>query len=125
MAFRRDARALICLTGVLFSAAAAVSADIDWPLKVMPSALGQNQELAAQLHLQWVRELPPLKAAWPDQPRMQFDAVYRPVALGDILFFGSSRTDSLLALDASTGEERWQFYTDGPVRLQPAVWNDK
>ena len=34
--------------------------------------------------MQWVREYPPLRPAWPDQPLLQFDTAYRPVALGNI-----------------------------------------
>jgi hypothetical protein len=43
---------------------------------------------ALDLRLQWVREYPPLKPAWPDQPKMQFDAAYHPVARGQTLFVG-------------------------------------
>ena len=41
------------------------------------------------------------------------------------LLFGSSRNDSLTALDTETGVEKWRFYADSPVRLAPAVWAGK
>src|SRR5262245_12938822 len=75
------------------------------------------QALAETLHLQWVRELPPLKPAWPDQPKLQFDAVYQPVVYGLTLFLASSRTDSVTAYDSESGAEKWRFVTDGPVRF--------
>jgi outer membrane protein assembly factor BamB len=83
------------------------------------------QELAPSLHLHWVRHLPPLTPAWPDQPLMQFDAAYSPVVLGNTLFVGSSRDDSVTALDTDTGAERWKFFTDGPVRFAPAAWEGR
>jgi outer membrane protein assembly factor BamB len=76
--------------------------------------------------LQWVREGPPLKPAWPDQPRTQlFDAGAEPVVLGKTLFLGSAEHDCVTALDTATGGELWRFYTDGPVRYAPAAWQDR
>ena len=81
--------------------------------------------LPASLHLQWVLEYPPLEPAWEDpvnRDRMPFDRVYEPIVLGSTMFVGSSRTDRVAALDTRTGEERWRFYADGPVRLPPVAW---
>src|SRR5438876_7585954 len=88
----------------------------DWPTDRHDAgrSAATDQELAATLFLQWSRELPPLTPAWPDQPAMQFDAAYNPVVLGKTLFVGSPRHDSVVALDAQTGAERWTFTTDGP-----------
>ncbi len=80
--------------------------------------------LPDELHLQWVRQLPPLKPAY-QNPRLQFDAGYEPVVLGKTLFVGSSRNDSVTALDTDTGAERWRFYTDAPVRGAPVAWRDR
>src|SRR4051794_26456966 len=96
----------------------------DWPTDRHDAgrSAATDQELAATLFLQWSRELPPLRPAWPDQPAMQFDAAYNPVVLGGTLFVGSPRQDSVVALDVRTGAERWTFTTDGPVRFAPAAW---
>ncbi len=83
------------------------------------------QQLPAELHLQWVREYPPLQPAWPEQEKMQFDVAYDPVVLGKTLFIGSSRHDCVRALDTATGAEKWTFYTDGPVRFAPVAWQGK
>ncbi len=77
------------------------------------------------LHLQWVRQYPPPRPAWPDQPRMQFDAAYRPVLHQGSVLLGSCRTDCVLALDAATGVEQWRFRADGPVRFAPVAWQDR
>ena len=34
-------------------------------------------------------------------------------------------TDSVTALDSETGEERWTFFADGPVRFAPLAWEGK
>ena len=84
--------------------------------------------LPKTLHLQWVREYPPLEPTWEDpvnRDRMDFGRVYEPVAVGRTLFVGSSRTDSLTALDTRTGEERWRVYADGPIRFAPVAWGDR
>jgi outer membrane protein assembly factor BamB len=40
---------------------------------------------------------------------------------GEQLFVGSMVDGSLVAFDVETGHENWRFYSDGPVRLAPAV----
>jgi len=81
--------------------------------------------LPADLHLQWVLQLPQLEPAWPDEPRMTFDHAYAPVVAGKTMFVGSSRDDSIRAYDTETASEKWRFYADGPIRLAPAAWNGK
>src|SRR6516165_9596302 len=99
----------------------------DWPTDRHDAGrtAASPQELAAQLHLKWVREMPALKPAWPDQAMMQFDAAYAPIVMGKTLFLGSPREDSVTALDTETGAVRWTFVTDGPVRFAPAGWEGK
>src|SRR5205085_5429614 len=54
-----------------------------------------------------------------------FDAAYEPVVLGKLLLVGSSRTDSVTALDTATGAEKWRYYAEGPVRFAPAAWEGR
>lgn len=82
-------------------------------------------DVGLPLHLRWVRELPVLTPAWPDQQRLQFDAAYVPVLFNHTLYLASSRTDSVTAYDPETGEERWRFLADGPVRFAPMGWRDR
>jgi outer membrane protein assembly factor BamB len=84
-----------------------------------------DADLPAELHLRWVRTLPPPRPAWPDQPKMAFDAAPKPAVIGQTVFVPSTVTDGVTAYDADTGEERWSFTTDGPVRFAPAVWEDR
>ena len=99
----------------------------DWPMWRYDAArtAASPEELPAELHLQWVREYPPLKPAWPDEPRMEFDVVYEPVVMGKTMYVGSARNDSLTAIDTDTGSELWRFYADGPVRFAPVAWQKK
>ena len=38
-----------------------------------------------------------------------------------MVYFGSSTDHKIYALDLETGEERWTFFTDGPVRFAPVI----
>lgn len=86
------------------------------------------EQLPEQLHLQWVRQYPQLEPVWDDplnQDLMQYDTVYEPIVMGNSVFISSNANDSVVALDAETGEEKWEYYTDGPVRLPPSAYNGK
>ncbi|MCA9071244.1 MAG: PQQ-binding-like beta-propeller repeat protein, partial [Planctomycetaceae bacterium] len=82
------------------------------------------ESLPRALHLQWVRELPSARPAY-REARLQFDAGYEPIVLGNLIYLASSRTDGVVALDTETGEEKWSFFTEGPVRFAPAAWQDR
>lgn len=81
------------------------------------------ERLPEKLHLQWTRDLGPLRPAFGQarQERVHFDRGYEPVVMGKTLVFGSSRNDCVTALDTDTGSEKWRRYLDGPVRLAPAL----
>ncbi|WP_298869389.1 PQQ-binding-like beta-propeller repeat protein [uncultured Gimesia sp.] len=83
-----------------------------------------SEQLANSLNLQWSRQLGPLTPAWPEDPRIQFDAHYEPVVVGQTLFVGSSRNDSVTAIDLSTGAQKWRFYANGPVRFAPIIFEN-
>ena len=100
----------------------------DWPTWRHDASRGgvSPEELPAKLHLQWVLELPAPKAAWPPtQTKLQFDASYAPVVMGQTLFVASMVRDSVTAYDTATGKERWRFYAGGPVRFAPAAGKGK
>ncbi len=54
-----------------------------------------------------------------------FDRAFHPIVAKGVLCFGSSADDKVYALDASTGETRWTFCSDAPVRFAPAAWKDR
>jgi len=78
------------------------------------------------MHLQWVRQLPTPRPAWPaSQPSLRFDVSYTPVAAGKLLFVPSMVTDSVTAYDTESGELKWRYFADGPVRFAPLVHDGK
>ena len=95
----------------------------DWPMwrQGVQRKGVSTDSLPDDLHLHWTRELSTPKPAWPNEPRLHFDASYEPVAVGKQLFIGSMVDGSLSAFDLETGVLNWRFYSDGPVRLAPAV----
>lgn len=96
----------------------------DWPMWRYDAnrSAASPHPLLEVLHLQWTRQYPALRPAWPDQPKMQFDAAYEPIVLGKTLFVGSPCHDCVTALDTRTGEQKWRFFTDGPIRFAPVAW---
>ncbi|HUS47053.1 MAG TPA: PQQ-binding-like beta-propeller repeat protein [Phycisphaerae bacterium] len=111
---------------ILVSASAATAGD--WPQwRYNAGRTAYTPEaLPPELHLQWVRELPEPQAAWPpDQFKQQFDASYEPIVVGKLMFVASMVRDSVTAYDTETGQEKWRFYADGPVRFAPAAYKDK
>jgi outer membrane protein assembly factor BamB len=99
----------------------------DWPMWRYDAqrTSASPQQLAEKLYLQWSRDLPPEVPAWPEQEKMPFDLCYEPVIAGKTLYLNSSRHDCIRALDLETGDRRWVFYADGPIRFAPAVWQGK
>lgn len=99
----------------------------DWPQWRCDAArTGSSQQVVEvlDLRLQWTRELGALEPAYRDA-RLQFDRGYEPVVLGGRMFVGSSRDDSLIALDTATGRLLWRFISDGPIRFAPVAWEGK
>jgi outer membrane protein assembly factor BamB len=119
MALRPAAAALFCLGFVLYLLNLLMS-----PAEEAAHAPPRHAR-DGRLHLQWVRETPPLLPAWPDQTRLRFDNAVRPVVAGRVVLLNSSRTDSVAAYDLDTGGRRWRFTAEGPVRFAPAVWQGR
>ncbi len=96
----------------------------DWPtFRHDPQRSGYTAEaLPAQLTLRWsYRATQPPQPAWPRSERMKFDRAFQPVAAAGVVCFGSSGDDQIHALDTATGNERWTFHTDAPVRFAPVL----
>ncbi len=100
----------------------------DWPMYRSDAARSgyTSEKLPEKLSLQWTYRSPhPPMPAWPTRNRERFDRAYRPVIAGGTLYYGSSADCKVYALDAATGETRWTFFTDGPVRFAPVAWRDR
>jgi hypothetical protein len=116
-------RTLVFLT-VATAAASAFAAD--WPMWRFDEhrSAEWTGELADELHLNWVRTYPALEPAF-QNARLQFDLGYEPVVKDGTLFVASSRNDSVTAVDTQTGEEKWRFYAEGPIRFAPVAWQSR
>ncbi|MDP7206117.1 MAG: PQQ-binding-like beta-propeller repeat protein, partial [Pirellulaceae bacterium] len=95
----------------------------DWPMWRHDAgrSAASSETLASDLALRWTRQLVAPRMAWPEDPRIHFDATLEPVSTGSQVFIASSTTDSVTALDANTGLVRWQVFADGPIRFAPVV----
>ncbi len=95
-------------------------------------------ELPWPLNQQWVVQVPRPRPAWPAparqdfwhnktklDPRVTYDRANHVIAVGDAVWFGSSATDELTCLEASTGEQRWTFFAEAPIRLAPTYADGK
>lgn len=85
-----------------------------------PDALPDN----LALHWTWKSPHPPY-LAWPRSQRMTFDRAFHTVIAGGRVFFGNSADHQVYCLDANSGEVLWTFFTGGPVRFAPTVWQEK
>ena len=104
----------------------------DWPAHRYDGARSavSPEQLKTSLHLQWTYA--PAHApqpAWPEPGRelnrTPFDYAYQVSAAHGLVYFGSSADHKVYALDLATGEERWSFFTGGPIRFAPAVEGDR
>jgi len=123
--------------GVFFVGAVANAAD--WPSYRHDNARtgGTSESLAVPLVKHWVYV--PFHAprpAWSgpaerpregfrQRPRVIFDDAFQVAVAGDTVYFGSSVDNKVYALDSATGGQRWSFFTDGPIRLAPTLWESR
>jgi len=99
----------------------------DWPQFRYDAGrtAASSRELPANLQLRWTRALPTPRPAFPHEIRLAYDASYEPVVLGRTMFVPSMVTDSVTALDTETGNQRWRFFAEGPVRFAPVASEGK
>lgn len=121
---------------VVFVLCGPVSAE-DWPTFGHDNRRScvTGEQLQLPLKEFWVfKATRPPQPAWPApakqdffhrlynlRPTVTYDHAFGVVGEGDIVYFGSSADDKVYAIDAMTGQMRWTFFTEGPVRLAPTV----
>ncbi len=102
----------------------------DWPMwrydagrtAVSPENLNQK------LYIHWIQHFTAREPVWDDplnQDLMPYDRIFEPIVLGKMLFVGFNDCDKVAAFDLATGRQKWEFFTDGPVRLPLAGWQNK
>lgn len=113
----------------------------DWPTHLRDNRrTGVTDDgLQFPLNLKWVHGMRhPPKPAWPDpahqdfwheknnlRARVIYDRACHIVTVGDRVYFGTSADDRVVCLDSDTGQMRWQFFAEGPVRLSPTVAGER
>lgn len=80
-----------------------------------------DEQLPATLQLQWSRKLPELTPAWPEDVRLHFDDSYQPIAVDKLMIVASSHNDSVTAYATESGDQKWRFFADAPVRFAPVA----
>lgn len=113
---------------LLFLGTFSVAQSADWPTYRGDAARSgyASESLPKKLSHAWTyRPAHAPQPAWPRDDRMMFDRAHDVVVAGGLLFFGSAADCRVVALDAATGQERWTFFADAPVRFAPAVWQDR
>ncbi len=56
--------------------------------------------------------------------RLRFDDAPQPTIVDGLVIVGSSRDDTVEAIDLHTGDVQWTFWTEGPVRFSPYIHGD-
>ncbi|MDP6719422.1 MAG: PQQ-binding-like beta-propeller repeat protein, partial [Pirellulaceae bacterium] len=111
----------------------------DWPtyLNGNDRVGATSESLALPLNLQWTYSSPaPPENAWAGprsapiegkemRHRVAFDRSIDVACVDGWLYFGSSVDHKVYCVNAKTGEPRWEFYTDAPIRLSPTVWENR
>ncbi len=125
------ARHLICHLFFVLGALVLVEACLeaaDWPTYRADAARSgySPDPLPDNFELRWIcRSRNGVTPAWPSSSRITFDFAFQPIIAGNLVIFGSSSEDKIVAVNADTGKVHWIFFTGGPVRFAPAAWRDR
>jgi outer membrane protein assembly factor BamB len=109
----------------------------DWPTYLHDDRRcgATDEQLSLPLTPQWIySSADQLQLAWEGpraepfeglymRHRMAFDDVLHAVIADGLAFFGSTVDNKVYAVELDSGEVRWEFFSDGAVRLAP-TWAD-
>jgi len=118
------------------------SSAADWPSHLHDNyrSGATSEQLQLPLRQNWVRatvrgprpawdETPALQDFWhsyyDNKSRVLVDNAFHMVVAGGSLYFGSSNSNKVTCLNTEDGTEIWKFYTDGPVRFAPTIYDGK
>ena len=99
-----------------------------WRYDAQRTAAASKNRLPESIQLNWQVDFDGRKQAWDDplnNDLMTYDRIFEPIVIDGRLFVGFNDQCKLMALDADSGNELWTCYTEAPVRLPPAGWNDR
>lgn len=129
--------AAFCITGLRSLSAQAE----DWPTYRHDNRRSgvTGEKLAFPLTRVWeYRSSAPPQTAWSGPAKWDsyanirklksmrnFDPAFYVTATATGLYFGSSVDDAVHCLDIRTGQEKWVFFANGPVRLPPSYYQGK
>ncbi len=98
----------------------------------------ENLDISLLREVWSFRALQPPQPAWPgpakwdayagirDLSHMRnYDPCNQVIAVGNAIYFGTNSDNSLHALDARTGESRWTFTADAPIRIAPTYYQGR
>ena len=102
----------------------------DWPMWRYDAGRTacSPETLPEDLNMHWTHHYSPRDPAWDDplnRDLMQYDRIFEPIVMGKYLYVGFNDRDKVIAIDTETGKQKWQFFTEGPVRMPPVGWNRK
>ena len=103
---------------------------VDWPMWRYDAGrtAASSENLSRELHMHWVQNFTAREPVWDDplnQDLMQYDRIFEPIVMGKTLYIGFNDCDKVAAFDLVTGRQKWEYFTDGPVRLPLAGWKNK
>lgn len=89
-----------------------------------------SERLLTPLSLQWIfKPAHTPKPAWnppaEEMKRVHYDDAYYVTSANGLAYFGSSVDNKVYALDIQNGKIRWSYFTEGPVRYVPTLWENK
>ncbi len=89
-----------------------------------------REVLSMPLHPHWTyQSAHQPRPAWPEPGRelnrLAFDRAQEVTSAAGLVFFGSSSDHKVYAIDLATGKPRWNFFTEGPVRFAPTIFQDQ
>ena len=132
----------VCLLSLcsLFFANTVTTRAEDWPTFMHDKHRSgvTAERLKLPLNESWVFKVAhEPQPAWPEPAKQDFwhrqfnlrstvtyDRAFHVVGAGDTIYFASSADDKVYALDSKTGQQRWTFFAEGPVRFAPCISND-
>ncbi|NRA39721.1 MAG: PQQ-binding-like beta-propeller repeat protein [Planctomycetes bacterium] len=112
---------LVCVSCMLMAADKG-----DWPMHGYDAArsASTDHKLPKQLSSAWVFDFGAPLMAWPEEIRLQYDAVHMPIIKSGVMYVGLNNLDMLVAIDMKNGKRKWTYSCNAPIRVAPVAYKD-